>query len=138
MSDVKARHMKGGGGSTPHQYSTPSDAKGPKIITQIQSRIVDRVAVDQLHPMVYVEEKIESIDIPDKVRMRFEVSLRSDSVCPTHMATEARKVFVEQVRHYVYAELIEDLLSLRRIACEEGSQRVLEKTREILAYVEGI
>ena len=27
MSDEKARHVKGDGGSTPHQYSIPSDAK---------------------------------------------------------------------------------------------------------------
>ncbi len=113
-------------------------SKEPKIITQIQSRIMDRVAVNQLHPMVYVEEKIESIDLLKKVHLRHEVSLRYDTVCPTHMTQEARKTFVEQVRHLVYSELIEDLLELRKIACEEGSMRMAERTTEILAYVKGI
>lgn len=113
-------------------------SKEPKIITQIQSRIMDRVAVNQLHPMVYVDEQIDSIDLPEKVRMRHEVSLRYETVCPAYMTQEARKIFVEQVRHLVYSELIEDLLELRKIACEEGSMRMAERTTEILAYVKGI
>ena len=115
-----------------------NQSKEPKIITQIQSWIIDRVAVNQLHPMVYVEEKIDSIDLPEKVRMRHEVSLRYETTCPMHMTQEARKVFVEQVRNLIYAEFIEDLLELRKIACEEGSTRMAERTAEILAYVKGI
>lgn len=110
----------------------------PKIITQIQSRIMHHVAADQMHPMVYVEEEIGPIDIPNKVHLRHEVSLRYDTICPTHMTQEARKIFVEQVRHHLYSEFIEDLLELRNIACEEGSMRMVEKTAEILAYVKGI
>lgn len=113
-------------------------SKEPKVITQIQSRIMDRVAVNQLHPMVYVEENIDSIDLPENVRMRHEVSIRYETVCPTYMTQEARKVFVEQVRHLIYSEFIEDLFELRKIACEEGSMRMAERTTEILAYVKGI
>ena len=113
-------------------------SKEPKIITQIQSRIMDRVAVNQLHPMVYVEEEIDSIDLPENVRMRHGVSIQYETVCPVNMTQEVRKVFVEQVRHLIYSEFIEDLFELRKIACEEGSMRMAEKTAEILAYVKGI
>ena len=70
--------------------------------------------------------------------MRHEVSLRYETTCPTYMTQEASKIFVEQVRHLIYSEFIEDLLELRKIACEEGSMRLAEKTKEILAYVKGI
>lgn len=113
-------------------------SKEPKIITQIRSRVMDRFAVNQLHPMVYVDEQIDSIDLPEKVRMRHEVSLRYETTCPAYMTPEARKVFVEQVRYFIYAEFIEDLLELRKIACEEDSMKMVEKTKEILAYVKGI
>ena len=42
-----------------------NQSKEPKIITQIQSWIMDRVAVNQLHPMVYVDVQIDSIDLPE-------------------------------------------------------------------------
>ncbi len=112
--------------------------KEPKIITQIKSRIMHHVAADQMHPMVYVEEEIGPIDIPKKIHLRHEVSIRYDTICLAHMTQEARKIFVERVRHHLYSEFIEDLLELREIACEEGSTRMIERTKEILAYVKGI